>query len=176
MDRDSKSDQTKAVIITCVCTVILTTLAVLTFLGFDKPTGHRPPLPVPVVQPTPVAPPPPAARPAPVVPPLPAVQPAPVTQTPSSSVTHVGGSIRVRGVTLDKDSLMLVVGGWRGLSVTIEPSNADTRNVTWSSSNERIATVSSSGLVTAVSPGTATITARTLDGGHTARCIVTVVR
>jgi uncharacterized protein YjdB len=46
--------------------------------------------------------------------------------------------------------------------------------VTWSSSNEAVATVDISGVVTAVSNGTATITVTTQDGGFTANCVITV--
>jgi uncharacterized protein YjdB len=46
--------------------------------------------------------------------------------------------------------------------------------VTWSSSNTAVAKVSSTGLVTAVKKGTATITVKTSDGGKTATCKITV--
>lgn len=53
------------------------------------------------------------------------------------------------------------------LTAKVSPSNAANRNVTWSSSNTSVATVSSSGVVTAVAEGEATITATTVDGGLT---------
>jgi len=81
--------------------------------------------------------------------------------------------ISVTGVTVDKTSISLVVGGTETITPTITPSNATNKNVTWSSSNTSVATVSG-GVVTAVAAGTATITVTTVDGGKTAACIVTV--
>jgi len=83
-------------------------------------------------------------------------------------------TIAVTGVSLNKTSTSLNVGSTEQLTATIQPTNAINKNLTWSSSNNNIATVSSSGLVTAVADGTATITVRTTDGGKTATCSVTV--
>ena len=55
----------------------------------------------------------------------------------------------------------------------MEPSDATNKNVTWSTSDASIATVTD-GVVTAVAPGTATITVTTEDGNKTATCAVTV--
>lgn len=57
---------------------------------------------------------------------------------------------------------------------SVSPSNATNQSVVWSSSDETVATVDESGLVVSVSPGTAVITATTVDGKYTASCIVTV--
>lgn len=81
---------------------------------------------------------------------------------------------KVTSVSLNKDSLTLDVGGTATLTATITPSNATNQNVTWSSDNESVATVDTNGKVTAVAPGTATITVTTVDGGKTATCAVTV--
>ena len=81
---------------------------------------------------------------------------------------------KVTEVKLDKDSLSLEVGGTATLTATITPSNATDQNVTWSSNAPGVATVDSSGNVTAVAPGTATITVTTEDGNKTATCVVTV--
>jgi uncharacterized protein YjdB len=82
----------------------------------------------------------------------------------------------VRGVTLNMTTLSLTVGGSTGtLTPTVEPSDAFNKNVTWSSSNTGIATVSN-GVVSAVGPGTAIVTVRTADSGHTATCAVTVTQ
>lgn len=60
------------------------------------------------------------------------------------------------------------------LTLTYTPSNATDKTVSWNSSNTNVATVSSSGLVTAVVPGTSTITATSNDGGFTTSVICTV--
>ena len=85
-------------------------------------------------------------------------------------------TIAVTGVTIggaEDGALELIVGGTATLSATVEPRNASNRRVTWESSNEQVATVSS-GLVTAIGDGTATITVKTADGGKTDTCTVTV--
>ncbi len=60
------------------------------------------------------------------------------------------------------------------ISAEILPANATNKNIIWASNNESVATVSSTGLVTAQSVGDANITATTEDGGHTALCAVNV--
>ena len=82
-------------------------------------------------------------------------------------------TVPVTGVTLDKAELTLEKGSTGTLEAKVEPSDATNKNVTWSSSNEEVATVAN-GTVTAVSAGTATITVTTADGGKTATCKVTV--
>ena len=83
-------------------------------------------------------------------------------------------TVSVTSVTLDKTSLTLDVGGSDTLTATVEPDNATNKAVTWSSSNENVATVQD-GVVTAVGAGKATITAAASDGsGKTATCEVTV--
>ena len=79
---------------------------------------------------------------------------------------------KVTDVSLDKTSLDLEVGDSATLTATVQPSNADNQNVTWSSSDEAVATVAN-GVVTAVGAGTATITVTTEDGDFTAICAVT---
>lgn len=78
------------------------------------------------------------------------------------------------GVTLDKSSLNLQIGGSETLTATVAPSNASNKSVNWTSSNTSVATVNNNGQVTAVGVGTATITATTVDGNKTATCTVTV--
>jgi hypothetical protein len=91
-----------------------------------------------------------------------------VTVYPSSTVL-------VTGVSLDKTSLAMKVGDSAvTLNATISPSNATNKEVTWSSSNTSVATVSSTGSVSAVSTGTSTITVTTKEGSKTATCTVTV--
>ncbi|MBQ8279207.1 MAG: Ig-like domain-containing protein [Roseburia sp.] len=84
-------------------------------------------------------------------------------------------SIAPTGVTLNKTTAILTSkGATAQLTATVAPSNAADKSVTWKSSNTSVATVSSSGLVTAVGNGTATITVTTASGGKTATCKVTV--
>ena len=59
------------------------------------------------------------------------------------------------------------------LTATVSPSNVSFKGVTWKSSDESVATVSG-GKITAVAPGTCTVTATTADGLHSATCAVTV--
>ena len=80
----------------------------------------------------------------------------------------------VTGVTLDRSSLELTEGDAAVLTATITPSNASNRNVIWSSSASSVASVDNAGKVTALKPGSATITVTTEDGGKTATCEVTV--
>ncbi len=79
------------------------------------------------------------------------------------------------GITLNSDDFSLYVGYGKTLSAIITPDDATNKNVTWSSSNSTVATVNTSGYVTAKRIGTATITAKTKDGSNlTASCMVTV--
>jgi uncharacterized protein YjdB len=84
----------------------------------------------------------------------------------------------VTGVSLNKSSITLYVGGTETLSATVAPANAANKAVTWSSGGvETVAKVNvSSGLITAVAPGTAVITVTSSDNpSHTASCTVTVM-
>jgi len=83
-------------------------------------------------------------------------------------------TIAVTSVSLNKSSVILEKGETLSLSATVSPSNATNKSVTWSSSNTSVAAVSSSGVVTAKSVGTATITVKTSDGSKTAKCTITV--
>lgn len=80
----------------------------------------------------------------------------------------------VTGVTLNKSSLNLGVGGSEVLSATVLPADATNKQVTWLSSTPSIATVSQSGVVTGVKEGTTQISVITADGSKTAICSVTV--
>ncbi|MDR0682794.1 MAG: Ig-like domain-containing protein [Dysgonamonadaceae bacterium] len=82
--------------------------------------------------------------------------------------------IAVTGVILDKTAETLETGATLLLTATVAPADATNPAVTWSTSDEAIATVSETGLVTAVAKGTATITVTTEDGGFTATCEITI--
>ena len=79
----------------------------------------------------------------------------------------------VTGVSLNKSTTTLTVGGSETLTATITPDKAASAKVTWESSDPNVATVTD-GVVTAVAPGTATITATA--GDISATCTVTVER
>lgn len=82
-------------------------------------------------------------------------------------------AILVKGITLNNNRADIYVGDTLTLKATVSPENADDPTVTWTSSNSKIATVEN-GVVTAVSAGDATITAKTADGGYTATCAIAV--
>ncbi len=81
--------------------------------------------------------------------------------------------VSVESVTLSSRTLTLNVGGSSILTATVTPDNVADKSVVWASSNSLVATVVN-GVVTAVGPGTATITVSTVDGGKIATCTVTV--
>ena len=88
---------------------------------------------------------------------------------------NAAANVPVTSVTLDKTSLTLDVGGSDTLTATVKPDDASNKAVTWSTSNEKVATVDQNGNVKAVGAGKATITAAASDGsGKTATCEVTV--
>lgn len=80
---------------------------------------------------------------------------------------------RATGVTLDEDSITIGVGETGTLTATVLPVNAGNKNITWSTSDDTIATVAD-GVVSGVAVGAATITVTTEEGGFTATCVVTV--
>ena len=90
-----------------------------------------------------------------------------------SVTVNAAAPVPVTSVSLDKTSLGLTEGDTETLTATVEPSDATNKNVTWSTSDASIATVTD-GVVTAVAPGTATITVTTVDQSKTATCTVTV--
>ena len=86
------------------------------------------------------------------------------------------GYIPVSEVSISTLESSINVGNTLQLGATVSPSNATNQNVTWSSSNPAIATVDeTTGLVTGVAVGSATITATSVDGGKTATTTVNVV-
>ncbi len=83
-------------------------------------------------------------------------------------------NVKVSGVTLNKTSAKIEKGKTITLKAKVSPSNATNKNITWSSSNTKVATVKN-GVVTAVAKGTANITVKTKSGGKTAVCKITVI-
>ena len=103
-----------------------------------------------------------------------------------ATVSFVVGNLRttckvivvqpVTSVSLNKTSLSLDAGDTFKLNATASPNNAENKGIEWSTSDESIASVDESGLVTALKKGTATITATAKDGGGASRsCAVTVL-
>ena len=82
--------------------------------------------------------------------------------------------VRVESVSINQSSVELEIGKTIQLNATVSPSTATRKDVTWSSSKSSVASVSSSGLVTAVSEGTTTITASA--DGKKGECTVTVFK
>lgn len=82
--------------------------------------------------------------------------------------------VRVTGVKLDITSKSIAVGESFVLKATVSPSNATMQSVSWSSSDETVATVDADGIVTALKVGSCKITVATDDGNKTATCDVNV--
>lgn len=83
-------------------------------------------------------------------------------------------SVAVTEVRLDKTATTLVEGDTEELMATVMPENATDKGIEWKSSDESVATVSQTGLVTALKEGSSAITVITNDGGFKATCDVTV--
>lgn len=103
---------------------------------------------------------------------------ATVTATEDSSKVTATCEVTVSGipvesVTLDKTELEMRAGDTETLTATVNPVNADDSEVSWTSSDEAVASVSQNGEVTALGAGNAIITAEA--GGITAECSVTVI-
>lgn len=98
----------------------------------------------------------------------------PAVAVDDTKLSLVSALVAVTGVSLDKNSITLGVGGSETLTAAVEPDDATNKAVTWSSDVESVATVAD-GVVSAVSEGTATITVTTEDGSKTATCAVTVL-
>lgn len=94
-----------------------------------------------------------------------------VAQTPFAGG---GTQVPVAGVSLSPDSLHLKVGQTDTVTTVIDPQDASDQRVTWISSDESVATVDPSGVVTAEGLGSATVAVMTSDGNYVAVCAVLV--
>ena len=93
----------------------------------------------------------------------------------SIAFTAFAATKKVTSIKLNKTSATLYLKNTLTLKATVSPSNASNKNVTWSTSNKSVATVSSKGVVTPKKTGTVTITAKAKDGsGKKATCKITV--
>jgi len=91
----------------------------------------------------------------------------------SAAVNSAAASVNT--VTASARRLDIIAGGATvSLKATVLPSNAANKAVTWSSSNEAVATVSTAGVVTPIAAGITVIVVKTVDGGHADSCIVNV--
>lgn len=88
--------------------------------------------------------------------------------------SDAASSVSVISVSLDKNSISIAKGDTDTLTAIVNPANATNKSLNWTSSNPSVATVNSSGVVSAVSAGSAIITVTTRDSGKTAICYVTV--
>ena len=94
------------------------------------------------------------------------------TETPSAEDTETT-EIEAAGVKLSRSSATVGKGSTLTLAATVSPASATDKSLTWSSSNEKVATVDKNGKVTGIRKGTSTITVTTANG-KTAKCKVTV--
>ena len=96
-------------------------------------------------------------------------------KTATCAVTVRANTGAVTSVNLNKTATTLVVGAKETLTASVLPPDATNKNISWSSNNNPVATVSTTGEVTAIAVGTATIIVTTEDGAKTATCAITVV-
>lgn len=94
-------------------------------------------------------------------------------ETSTVTLVDTNDESGVKGISLNETSISYKPGNTFKLVATVSPSDAADKTVTWSSSDESVATVSSTGLVTMVKVGNAIITAKTVNG-RTAKCEVVV--
>lgn len=95
--------------------------------------------------------------------------------TDSITVTFVKAYVHVTGVTLNASEVTMGgVGSTYKLTATVNPTDAQNQNVTWTSDNPDVVTVSENGTLTAVAMGDATVTVTTAEGSYTASCTVKV--
>ena len=90
------------------------------------------------------------------------------------TVTVKSPSVSVSNVTLDKSELILTKADTAQIHASILPSNATDKKITWTSSDESVATVNNSGVITALSTGLTIITA-TANNGMYGSCVVKVI-
>ncbi|MEM1084297.1 MAG: Ig-like domain-containing protein [Verrucomicrobiota bacterium] len=91
-----------------------------------------------------------------------------------SEATSPPDGVAVTGVTVAPETASVDLGNTTALTATVAPADATNQFVTWSSGDPALASVSSTGVVTPLSPGEVTITATTADGGFTDAAVVTI--
>ena len=121
-----------------------------------------------------------AEKPQPTPEPKPQPQPTPEPEpqpTPEPEPQPNPQKVAATTITLDKTTANLKEGETVELKATVGPENATDKSVTWTSSDESVATVSKDGKVTAVKAGSVKITATAVSGKNvTATCDITVTQ
>lgn len=81
---------------------------------------------------------------------------------------------KLQGLSIDVSSLFMEIGANTTVNARLYPETATVRDVVWTSRNTEVATIDSTGTVTAVSPGVALINVSSVDKSFNAYCVVTV--
>ena len=97
------------------------------------------------------------------------------TKKDQTTTTKKGSSSSITWIDIEGDTNMVAVGGVAYLSVLVYPESALNKNVTWSSSNPGVLSVSQSGKITGKKVGTSIITVTSEDGGKKATALIKVV-
>lgn len=95
-------------------------------------------------------------------------------KTANCNVIVVSEIISVTGISIEPATLTLSLDSTYTLIANVEPANTTNKSVIWNSTDASIVSVDNNGTITAHAPGETTITATTVDGNHTANCVVTV--
>ena len=99
------------------------------------------------------------------------------TVSAACTVTVQFVKVPVSGIELSAEEIELAwADKTASLTAEVYPENADVKTIVWESSDPDVAMVNDNGVITATGGGTTVITAKTLDGGYTASCQVTVIR
>ncbi|MHB8128838.1 MAG: Ig-like domain-containing protein [Mobilitalea sp.] len=94
----------------------------------------------------------------------------------AKAICNLNILIPVVSIALDETSKIMYAGQSARLSYVILPSNASTNTVTWTSTNASVVAVDATGKVSAKGVGSAVIILKTLDGGYSVYCTITVKR
>ena len=91
-----------------------------------------------------------------------------------TAICNITIQVPVASVALDATTKTMYVGQTARLTYTVLPTTASINTVTWTSTNTSVASVDSTGLVTAKGVGTSVIILKTIDGGYSVYCTITV--
>jgi len=95
---------------------------------------------------------------------------------PRLVVDYTGATVSVTSISFSKDTISVSVSGTGSNTITVLPSNATNKSVTWTTSKSSVATVNSSGTVTGVSKGLAKIFATSVSNPSVSKSYWVVVR